>query len=111
MGWAKYAEDNYEIMIERQRLAESRSYEPIIKVSFKPETDNTKVIIGIKAKDNSKSFKEKEDQYLYCRSCGRIFTFPVKSQEYYESKGWDAPKRCKVCRELRKARLLMCSTH
>ena len=111
MGWAKYAEDNYEIMIERQRLAESNYPEPIIKVSFEPKADNTKLIIGFRTKEGRKCINVKEDQYLYCRSCGRIFTFSAKSQEYYESKGWDAPKRCKVCRELRKARLLMCSTH
>ena len=54
-----------------------------------------------------KYFKEKrhmEDKILVCQDCGKEFTFTVGEQEFYKEKGFDnEPKRCKECRDKRKA--------
>lgn len=38
-----------------------------------------------------------------CSDCGRLFDITNKEYEFYVSKGLDIPKRCKKCRELKKA--------
>lgn len=43
------------------------------------------------------------DQILVCASCGTEFNFPAAEQEFYQQKGFAAPKRCKPCREAAKA--------
>ena len=48
---------------------------------------------------------EFQDRQLTCRDCGQMFTFTAGEQEFYEKKGFrEEPKRCKPCREVRKAR-------
>ncbi len=42
------------------------------------------------------------DQELTCRDCGQTFTFTAGEQEFYASKGLQAPQRCKYCRANRK---------
>lgn len=44
-----------------------------------------------------------EDQQITCADCGASFAFTAQEQEFYSSKGFSAPKRCKTCRESRKA--------
>ena len=56
-----------------------------------------------------------EDKTLICQDCGCEFTFTVGEQEFYKEKfqkkfdevrekGFDnEPKRCKVCRDKKKA--------
>jgi CxxC-x17-CxxC domain-containing protein len=45
-----------------------------------------------------------EDKTLTCADCGQEFTFTASEQAFYAEKGFtDAPKRCKVCRQARKA--------
>lgn len=47
---------------------------------------------------------EKQDKIIVCQDCGEEFTFTVREQEFYEEKGFtNEPKRCKACREKRKA--------
>ena len=43
------------------------------------------------------------DQILVCASCGTEFNFTAAEQEFYQQKGFAAPKRCKPCREAAKA--------
>jgi len=43
-----------------------------------------------------------EDKELICADCGNSFNFAVRDQEFYQSKGYSQPKRCKNCREKRK---------
>ena len=43
------------------------------------------------------------DQDITCRDCGGNFTFTEGEQEFYSSKGLNAPQRCKECRASRKA--------
>jgi CxxC-x17-CxxC domain-containing protein len=43
------------------------------------------------------------DQNLTCSECGGSFVFSQSEQSFYESKGLSGPKRCKPCRQARKA--------
>jgi CxxC-x17-CxxC domain-containing protein len=45
------------------------------------------------------------DRQIACMDCGQPFVFTAGEQEFYERKGFrEEPKRCKPCRDLRKAR-------
>ena len=45
-----------------------------------------------------------EDKVLICRDCGREFVFTAGEQEFYAEKGFqNEPRRCKACRDARKA--------
>lgn len=48
---------------------------------------------------NGKKF---EDQNMACQDCGRDFVFTAGEQEFFESKGFTPPKRCKPCRKANK---------
>ena len=43
------------------------------------------------------------DKTIICKDCGKEFVFPVKDQEFYASKDFSEPVRCKECREAKKA--------
>ncbi len=43
-----------------------------------------------------------ENRQLACQSCGGEFTFTSEEQEFYESKGFQEPKKCKPCRDAAK---------
>jgi CxxC-x17-CxxC domain-containing protein len=45
-----------------------------------------------------------EDTTLVCVECGEEFTFSADEQEFYMSKGFMTPKRCKPCRNKMKSR-------
>jgi hypothetical protein len=45
-----------------------------------------------------------EDQTRTCSDCGDEFTWTAGEQEFFHEKGFaDPPKRCKACRQARKA--------
>ena len=45
-----------------------------------------------------------EDKSINCADCGQEFTFTASEQAFYAEKGFtDSPKRCKACRQARKA--------
>ncbi len=39
-----------------------------------------------------------EDKIIPCKDCGDDFVFSGGEQEFYNSKGFSAPQRCKDCR-------------
>jgi CxxC-x17-CxxC domain-containing protein len=43
-----------------------------------------------------------EDKQLACTACGTEFTFTGEEQEFYLSKGFQEPKKCKPCRDAAK---------
>lgn len=44
------------------------------------------------------------DKTLICKDCGQEFIFSAGEQAFYQEKGLDnEPKRCKECRDKRKA--------
>ena len=45
-----------------------------------------------------------QDKIIVCKDCGKEFTFTAGEQEFYAEKGFtNEPKRCKACRDKRKA--------
>ena len=53
---------------------------------------------------NCQGEKAMEDKTLVCQDCGKEFIFTAGEQQFYKDKGFDnEPKRCKECREKRKA--------
>jgi hypothetical protein len=45
-----------------------------------------------------------EDKTIECADCQQAFTWNVGEQEFYQRSGFVEPRRCKPCRELRKAK-------
>lgn len=43
-------------------------------------------------------------QYLTCIDCKADFEFTERDQEFYADRGYSTPKRCKPCREKKKAK-------
>ena len=47
---------------------------------------------------------EYQDKTIKCVDCGTEFTFTARDQAFYAEKGFtNEPKRCKECREKKKA--------
>jgi CxxC-x17-CxxC domain-containing protein len=44
-----------------------------------------------------------QDQNLTCQDCGKQFVWSAEDQEFYAERGLQQPKRCKDCRQARKA--------
>ncbi len=44
-----------------------------------------------------------EDRDLTCADCSQPFPFTAQEQEFYSTKGFSDPKRCRACRDARKA--------
>ena len=47
-----------------------------------------------------------EDIEIRCKSCGKVFTFSIGEQEFYKSKSFPFPKRCKKCSKKRRLKFL-----
>ena len=47
-----------------------------------------------------------EDIEIRCKSCGKTFTFTSGEQEFYKSKNFPFPKRCKKCAKNRRMKFL-----
>ena len=43
------------------------------------------------------------DKTIVCNDCGAEFVFTEREQQFYASKNFSEPVRCKACREARKA--------
>jgi hypothetical protein len=43
------------------------------------------------------------DKSIRCADCGQSFNFSQGEQEFYQQRGMSEPKRCKECREAKKA--------
>lgn len=107
MGWAKYAEDVFELVSEREKQLNQKTIDAEIKIAV--------------CFENPKSFDEKKqtadgnveysDIKIVCRDCGKKFLFPIKSQRYFDKQEWEYPKRCKCCREHRNTVFLMHASH
>jgi hypothetical protein len=44
-----------------------------------------------------------QDKELTCSDCGGKFLHTAKEQEFFAEKGFQEPKRCKDCRQAKKA--------
>ncbi len=110
MGWAKYAEDNFEIMQERISMRQNCIVETEIKVVYKAPVPILPQIV-IQLSQETISEEKYEDIYIVCKDCGQKFLFTAGAQKHYAQKGWNPPKRCKSCRDFRNTRFLMCSSY
>ena len=43
------------------------------------------------------------DKELTCNECSGIILWTARDQEFYKDNGFEDPKRCKECRQKRKA--------
>jgi Probable zinc-ribbon domain len=43
------------------------------------------------------------DRQLRCADCGGNFSWSVEEQAFFKEKGYEQPKRCKPCRQAKKA--------
>jgi len=49
---------------------------------------------------------EYQDKVITCVDCGKEFTFTARDQAFYAEKGFtNEPKRCKECRDKKKANM------
>ena len=46
------------------------------------------------------------DVKIKCQDCGEEFIFSERDQKFYEEKGFQPPKRCKNCRNIKKDKFL-----
>lgn len=44
-----------------------------------------------------------QDKEMTCKDCGQAFTFTAGEQEFFQSRGFSEPIRCKTCRDIRKS--------
>lgn len=42
------------------------------------------------------------ERVIQCTACGNDFAFTVEEQEFYESRGFQDPRKCKPCRDAAK---------
>ncbi len=99
MGWAKYAEDNYEIHLERIYYQNTKVQEPRFQITTViPSVVPTKVEISVK---NSKA-PDSKNCTIECCDCGVNFLFTTGEQRFYASHQLHTPKRCKACRQINK---------
>ncbi len=108
MGWAKYAEDNFEIINERfSQMEERKSHYTTELVTIKLTVNNSSVV---KAEKVSATVK-REEKCIICKDCGKVFIFSVRDQLFYDKMGWNPPKRCRTCREQRKNQHIICPAY
>jgi CxxC-x17-CxxC domain-containing protein len=43
-----------------------------------------------------------QDKMVTCVDCGAEFAFSARDQAFYQERGYQAPRRCKTCRDKRK---------
>ena len=101
MGFAKYAEDNFEIMEERHFWMQANATTPTLlrpQISVSIIVPNTPQITEYPIKIKTK----KKTKKLVCCECGTSFLFTGGEQNYYEKHKLHEPKRCPTCRKNRK---------
>ncbi len=108
MGWAKYYEDNLEIMYERLAARGSLKEEAEIRLVCTSILPKKKIMVEINEDFFVSHNNQYKDKYIICKDCGRVFTFTANAQKHYAYKEWKEPKRCKCCRERQNIRHLMC---
>lgn len=94
MGWAKYAEDINEIVLERMERADWAKQ----STATIPHSDEPAALTAI---------AENGDRKLLCRGCLTWFTFTAGEQAFYKKKGFRPPKRCKCCRDAHSDRIAL----
>lgn len=104
MSFAKYFEDNMEIIEERFALRQHENaptpiYRVTQEVGSKIYLVTTKVV-EVKPEVPKKHKRKKKK--IVCCDCGETFLFTGGEQKYYEERKLSEPKRCPACRQKRK---------
>ena len=105
MGWAKYTEDNTEIMADRIAMFRYTSSE--FTASYNKHPSYGIINQNAPVTDLETDDIIYRDEKLFCKDCGRPFIFSAKAQKTYNARGWDPPVRCKPCRDTKQIRYLM----
>ncbi len=100
MGWAKYYEDNNEILIDR--LLTSQPFHRELSVASM-RTESTSIPTR-KNEPQETPTPCWDDRILVCKECGTAFLFTTQAQKAFHAKNWVQPKRCKKCRKKREER-------
>ena len=109
MGWAKYMEDDLEIIENRNVFG----YYEVYSMSYpsrSPAPHIKKEPVGriLDVIKTTATFQDEyEDEYIFCKECGKMFSFTAENQKMFDNRGWDPPKRCKRCRTRREMNYLM----
>ena len=99
MGYAKYYEDNVEIIESRMMMhccetTETQTYD------YEMDSISTVSITSKKLKKQSNQSNRKP-QLIICCECGKSFQFRGGEQRFYEKHHLCKPKRCPTCRNAR----------
>lgn len=104
MSFAKYFEDNMEIIEERFALRQQENdHAPIYRITQEVGSKIylvTTKVVEVKP-EASKKHKRKKKKIVCC-DCGETFLFTGGEQKYYEERKLSEPKRCPACRQKRK---------
>lgn len=87
MGFAKYQEDNLELMYDRQYMRETSQ--------CRPAPHLVSPTYSVMNKTEPDVFF---DKLLQCRACGKRFLYSASAQKVYKDLGREPPRRCKCCR-------------
>src|ERR1051325_4655444 len=80
----------------------SDSSKPINRLRFSCTVLSAESTLCPRNSDNSRE-KPMPDLEINCAECGSTFPFTEREQDYYRERGLTHPKRCKPCRDARRA--------
>ena len=87
-----------EYELDRRQYMQRIDYEERTKAKYR---NNTQPVI-VKHEVVIQQPDCTQDLILKCQDCGGNFVFTVGEQQFYKSKGFTIPKRCKACRDANK---------
>ena len=100
MGWAKYAEDNFEIYLDRIYYQKAKAEKPKFQVTA--TVLPTAIPVKLSVSVQSSKGPEQTDLTIECCDCGARFLFTTGEQRFFASHQLHTPKRCKICRQINK---------
>lgn len=104
MSFAKYHEDDLEIIEERFSLRQQENgHRPIYRMAQEVDSRTylvTTKVVEVKPEPSKKRKRKKKK--IICCDCGETFLFTGGEQKYFEEHKLSEPKRCPACRQKRK---------
>ncbi len=89
LEFLKYRQDREKIKLEIEKLrAEAKELDDLLS--------------SVEKEDAPKKEQTMPDKTLTCVDCGKDFRFSEKEQVFYNQRGFQEPKRCKVCRRAKR---------
>jgi CxxC-x17-CxxC domain-containing protein len=82
-----------------------KPYSRMVLVLLKALSKKTETTVKTTLKTTWRSNLEMTvERQIQCQSCGNEFAFSVEEQEFYQTKGFQDPRKCKPCRDAAKQR-------